>query len=238
MLVPRWRRSGMRRHRPTLLALRRRGGAMLAVWRRIRCSHPAWPDRRWRSDRSSPRDSCRAHSRRSPGSTPAIGAARRGRDDRARVRSGALRASVRRPGRRLRVPRAGCPSRDRDPRGMGVPDRATVSGRRRRIHRRGLSGKQPACRRAAHRHRVGFWPLAALVAALTINYLGVRIGIRAIVATAAVSSVPFLGVAVAIIAAGGVDGNTLAVSTPRRHRGMPLSTAYSSRSPCSSASRR
>jgi len=59
-----------------------------------------------------------------------------------------------------------------------------------------------------------FWALASLVAALTINYLGVRIGIRAIVAMAAVSFVPFLVIVVAIIARGGVSGNTLAVFDP------------------------
>lgn len=61
-----------------------------------------------------------------------------------------------------------------------------------------------------------FWSVAALVAAVAINYVGVRIGIRAIVAAAGLAAVPFLVIVVAIVARGGVDGNSLAVFDPSR----------------------
>lgn len=53
--------------------------------------------------------------------------------------------------------------------------------------------------------------LVALLAAVLINHVGVRIGIRAIVTAAALSLIPFLIIAVAIVARGGAAGNTLAV---------------------------
>ncbi len=58
------------------------------------------------------------------------------------------------------------------------------------------------------------WALVALAAAIAINYAGVRIGIRAIVTTAALALAPFMVIAVAIVARGGVDGNSLAVFDP------------------------
>lgn len=58
------------------------------------------------------------------------------------------------------------------------------------------------------------WALVSLVLVIAINVRGVRIGIRAIVATAALSLVPFLLIAVVIIAKGGVHGNSLAVFDP------------------------
>lgn len=59
-----------------------------------------------------------------------------------------------------------------------------------------------------------FWALASLAVAIAVNWIGVRIGVRAIVAIAAVSIVPFLVIAAAIIAKGGADGNTIAVLDP------------------------
>jgi amino acid transporter len=59
-----------------------------------------------------------------------------------------------------------------------------------------------------------FWALVSLVAVIAINYVGVRIGIRAIVATAAISLVPFLVIAVAIIVRGGAGGNSLSAFDP------------------------
>jgi amino acid transporter len=60
------------------------------------------------------------------------------------------------------------------------------------------------------------WALAALAVAVAINHLGVRIGLRAIVVTAALSLIPFLVVAIAIIADGGASGNSLVVFDPRQ----------------------
>jgi amino acid transporter len=59
-----------------------------------------------------------------------------------------------------------------------------------------------------------FWALASLAVAIAMNWLGVRIGVRAIVTTAVVSLVPFLVICVAVIADGGADGNSLAVFDP------------------------
>lgn len=63
---------------------------------------------------------------------------------------------------------------------------------------------------------LGWWPwsLAAVAAAVAINWVGVRVGVRAIMTTALVSSVPILVIAAAVIADGGVDGNSLAVLDP------------------------
>lgn len=58
------------------------------------------------------------------------------------------------------------------------------------------------------------WAVVALAAVITLNYVGVKIGIRAIVATATLSLVPFLIVAITIIARGGVGGNTFSVFDP------------------------
>lgn len=60
----------------------------------------------------------------------------------------------------------------------------------------------------------GVWALVALAAVITLNYVGVRIGIRAIVASATLSLVPFLIVAFTVIARGGIGGNTLGVFDP------------------------
>jgi amino acid transporter len=64
-----------------------------------------------------------------------------------------------------------------------------------------------------------FWALASLVAVIAINLVGVRIGVRAIVATAAISLLPFAVIAVAVIADGGAGSNTLAVFDPSRTSG-------------------
>jgi amino acid transporter len=58
------------------------------------------------------------------------------------------------------------------------------------------------------------WSIVALVTVIAINYVGVRIGIRAIVLMAAISSVPLFVVAVAIVVQGGAQGNSLAVFNP------------------------
>lgn len=59
-----------------------------------------------------------------------------------------------------------------------------------------------------------FWALASLAAVIAINWVGVRVGVRAIVTTAVVSLVPFLVIAIAVIIDGGADGNSLAVFDP------------------------
>jgi amino acid transporter len=58
------------------------------------------------------------------------------------------------------------------------------------------------------------WALLSLAAAVGVNWVGVRIGVRAIVVTTGLSVVPFLVIAVAVIAGGGVAGNTIAVLDP------------------------
>jgi amino acid transporter len=60
------------------------------------------------------------------------------------------------------------------------------------------------------------WALVFLVVVIGINYTGLKVGIGAIVLTAAISAVPLAVVAVAVIAEGGADGNTLAVFDPSR----------------------
>jgi amino acid transporter len=55
------------------------------------------------------------------------------------------------------------------------------------------------------------WGAIVLVIAVGLNHLGVRLAIRGVLALAAVSLIPFLILAVSIIAQGGLDGNTLAV---------------------------
>jgi amino acid transporter len=53
------------------------------------------------------------------------------------------------------------------------------------------------------------WGLAGLLIATGLNYFGVRIAIRGVLALAAISAIPFLILAITIIAKGGADGNTL-----------------------------
>src|SRR5579859_2145125 len=57
------------------------------------------------------------------------------------------------------------------------------------------------------------WGIAALVIAVGLNHLGVRLAIRGVLALACVSAIPFLILVVAIIAQGGDAGNTLSVFT-------------------------
>src|SRR5436305_4601141 len=57
------------------------------------------------------------------------------------------------------------------------------------------------------------WGAAALVIAVGLNHLGVRLAIRGVLALAAISVIPFLILAVSIIAQGGDAGNTLSVFT-------------------------
>ncbi len=67
---------------------------------------------------------------------------------------------------------------------------------------------------------IPFWVFggAILIIVFLLNHYGVRIAIRGVLLLAAISSIPLLIVVIAIIASGGVDGNTLAV----------FSTAHSS----------
>jgi amino acid transporter len=58
------------------------------------------------------------------------------------------------------------------------------------------------------------WALVFLAVAIGINYTGLKVGIGAIALTAALSAVPLVIIAVAVIAEGGADGNTLAVFDP------------------------
>jgi len=54
----------------------------------------------------------------------------------------------------------------------------------------------------------------ALAIAFSLNHFGVRIAVRGVLILASISSIPFLIMAVAVIAQGGADGNTLAVFDP------------------------
>lgn len=60
------------------------------------------------------------------------------------------------------------------------------------------------------------WALVALAAAVAINYRGVRVGIWAIAGAATLALIPFLVIAIAIVAQGGTAGNSLAVFDPSR----------------------
>jgi amino acid transporter len=55
------------------------------------------------------------------------------------------------------------------------------------------------------------WGAAALVLAVGLNHLGARLAIRGVLAMAGLSLIPFLILAITIIAKGGLHGNTLAV---------------------------
>ncbi|HET9123466.1 MAG TPA: APC family permease [Solirubrobacteraceae bacterium] len=55
------------------------------------------------------------------------------------------------------------------------------------------------------------WGVLALVLAVGLNHLGARLAIRGVLAMAGLSLIPFLILAIAIIAKGGLHGNTLAV---------------------------
>ena len=63
-----------------------------------------------------------------------------------------------------------------------------------------------------------WWVLGGImmVLVLILNYLGVRLAIRAMLAFAAISFIPMLILAVAIIVQGGADGNTLQVFNPNQ----------------------
>ncbi len=58
------------------------------------------------------------------------------------------------------------------------------------------------------------WGLVALVIVLVLNYIGVRLAIRAMLTFAAVSFLPMLILAVVIIVQGGEGGNTLTMFNP------------------------
>jgi amino acid transporter len=70
---------------------------------------------------------------------------------------------------------------------------------------------------ATHLHADIAWWLggaAALMLTFVLNHFGVRIAVRGVLLLAGFSAIPFLILAVAIIAKGGVAGNTLAVFDP------------------------
>src|SRR5262245_4118189 len=60
------------------------------------------------------------------------------------------------------------------------------------------------------------WALVALVVVIGVNYVGVRVGVAAVMSTAAISSIPFFVIAIAIVVQGGENGNSLAVFDPSR----------------------
>jgi amino acid transporter len=62
---------------------------------------------------------------------------------------------------------------------------------------------------------VAWWipSLVILAVAVSLNHIGVRVAIEGVLALAGISMIPFLILAIAIIAKGGVDGNTLSVFT-------------------------
>jgi amino acid transporter len=57
------------------------------------------------------------------------------------------------------------------------------------------------------------WGLVALAIAVGLNHFGVRIAIQGVLTLACISAIPFLILAVSIIAQGGATGNTLSVFT-------------------------
>ncbi len=57
------------------------------------------------------------------------------------------------------------------------------------------------------------WGALGLVVAAGLNYFGVRLAVRGVLVLAGISAIPFLILAVTIIAKGGVAGNTLSVFT-------------------------
>ncbi|MEO8968743.1 MAG: APC family permease [Solirubrobacteraceae bacterium] len=63
---------------------------------------------------------------------------------------------------------------------------------------------------------IPWWPggAACLIIAFLLNHYGVRIAIRGVLLLATVSALPFLVLAIVIIANGGVGGNTLTVFSP------------------------
>jgi amino acid transporter len=70
---------------------------------------------------------------------------------------------------------------------------------------------------ATHLHADIAWWLggaAALALTFVLNHFGVRIAVRGVLTLAAFSSIPFLILAVVVIAKGGVAGNTLSVFDP------------------------
>ncbi len=70
---------------------------------------------------------------------------------------------------------------------------------------------------SSHLHTsIPWWPggAATLIVAFLLNHYGVRVAIRGVLMLAAFSVIPFLILAVVIIAKGGVGGNTLSVFTP------------------------
>jgi amino acid transporter len=71
----------------------------------------------------------------------------------------------------------------------------------------------------AHLHASIPWWLGGAVGlalVLYLNYTGVRASVRGVLALAIISSIPFVLLALVIIAKGGADGNTLAVFDPGR----------------------
>jgi amino acid transporter len=70
---------------------------------------------------------------------------------------------------------------------------------------------------AAHLHaNIPWWAggLAGVLVAFTLNHLGVRPAIRGVLIMAGCSTIPFLILAIVIIAKGGIGGNTLSVFDP------------------------
>jgi amino acid transporter len=71
---------------------------------------------------------------------------------------------------------------------------------------------------ATHLHTtIPWWVGGAVVLALafTLNHFGVRLAIRGVLVLASFSTIPFLILAIVIIAKGGIGGNTLSVFTPK-----------------------
>ena len=139
--------------------------------------------------------------------------ARRGRD---RVHDLALCPEVRRRGRCVRVPHA---------RGAPVGRRAHVRHLLRRCAlpraaaaSTSASGSSPTTSGRPHISHSGpawwVWGMIALGIVLLLNYLGVRLAIRAMLAFAALSFVPMLILALVIIVKGGEGGNTLSMFNP------------------------
>ncbi|MGH2876513.1 MAG: APC family permease [Solirubrobacteraceae bacterium] len=70
---------------------------------------------------------------------------------------------------------------------------------------------------AAHLHTtIPWWAggLAGIVVAYLLNHFGVRLAVRGVLIMAACSTVPFLILAIVVIAKGGLGGNTLSVFDP------------------------
>ena len=114
-------------------------------------------------------------------------------------------------GRDLRVPGPRRAPQRRRVRRRPLRGRRPVPRRRRRVHRQWIPRQQLLPDTSRSTSPGGSAGLAVLLIATGLNYLGVRVAMRGVLALSAFSLIPFLILAITIIAKGGSAGNTLAV---------------------------